>query len=880
MKYPLPTAMALAIAAVLYAGKSDAAQGGHTERVPAGFESLLLGQDEQVEVTILGTTLGLYMAQVKPNTLQFLQPELITAALQQQEKIRPEYADALLAALTMPLARNGHLFCQSEAQAGCGFIESDSVAIIFDESRNAIDLFVNPAWLAARSTASRYYQAAQSRNAFIQSQTLNWSSSRTMHNASLNATSTLGLGEGRYLAANWQAIAATSAARTQTNLQLQDLWLRQDIGKSHYVQAGRLDQRNLASPLGGSFNFSLLPMPQFDGVRLGTTQAWLNQAVARKEDATPLTVVLNRPARIDLYRGEQLLGTQYFTAGLQELNSDSFPDGSYLVQLRIFENGVLVRGEEIPFSKAAGNSRATGHEWFVQAGRVSERQSEATPAWQMGVRARFLRSMTLTSGFSSLGDKLYNESRIDWQGALGDSTLSASAALLQGSDGVRGHSRQIGYHNGISFNLYQYQQRGSQCQGRQGWDSLSCGDSVSASLSTQLAGWTALAGYTRSESRSFHLSEPSDLYAPPHRRDNEKSRQQSSQLSLSRAFIWGDLSLNGRFGVYQAKQDNHQSDRGAFMGISIGHVMRSSSSSRRSNQSRASMEYRSSGSGGPQHYWNASHSESESVDHFREVTVGIGGSQQGYGYASLGGRFDSRYGNVSSTLTQNQGKASATSFTGTYSSSLVTTGNDFWLGGGNGTGTASGATLVQVEGPQEHYRGAAVEVHGNGRPLALGFGESTVLLNGGYQQAQTDLRERVDNSNPLFATLGSGAGRKENFVPPGRLVTRKVTGKVTWTWVGQALANGKGISQGQVLNSAWGQLDHHGGFVLETDNALKTLYVMQESQIFACPLKVRETREVLRMVGQTHCEEIAIGALPEQLQKHQRLAHLQQAFHR
>lgn len=874
MKKPLPSTLALTMAALLWAGQSATAQGGNIERIPPGFESLLLGQDEQVEVNIFGSTLGLYMAQVKPDTLQFLQPELIAEALQQQGKIQPGHADALLAALTLPLARNGHLFCQSGTLAGCGFIESDSVAVIFDENRNAIDLFINPNWLAVRSVASRYYQAAQSQNAFIQSQTLNWSSSRNMHNASFNATSTLGLGEGRYLAANWQAIAAKSASRTETSMQLQDLWLRQDIGKTHYVQAGRLDQRNLANPLGGSFNFSLLPMPQFDGVRFGTTQAWLNQAIARKEDATPVTVVLNRPARIDVYRGEQLLSTQYFSAGLQEVNSDSFPGGSYPLQLRIFENGVLVRGEEIPFSKAAGSSGGDALEWFAQTGRVSTRQNDAAKSWQAGLRARFLRSMALTSGFSSLGGKLYNESRIDWQGTLGDSTLSAAAAVLQGNDGVRGHSRQIGYHNGISLSLYQYQQRGSQCQGGEGWDSLSCGNSLSASLSTQFAGWTALAGYTRSESRSYQLSEQQDLYLPPRRRDSEKSRQQSSQLSLARAFIWGDLSLNGRFGIYEAKQDNQQSDRGAFIGVSVGHINRTSSSSRRSNQSRASMEYRAGSSGGPQHYWNASHTESELADNFRDVTVSFGGSQQGYGYTSLGGRFDSRYGNVSSTLTQNQGKAAATTFTGSYSSSLVSTGNDFWLGGGNGTGTASGATLVQVEGPQELYRGAAVEVRGGGRPLALGFGDSTVLLNGGYQQTQIDLRERVENGNSLFATLGSGAGHKSHFVTPGRLITRKVTGKVTWTWVGQALANGKGISQGQVLNGAWGQLDSRGGFVLETDSALKTLYVMQNSQIFACPLKVRETREVLRMVGKTNCEEIAIGALPEQLQKHQRLAKL------
>ncbi|KAG1318252.1 hypothetical protein G6F63_015301 [Rhizopus arrhizus] len=59
--------------------------------------------------------------------------------------------------------------------------------------------------------------------------------------------------------------------------------------------------------------------------------------------ASPLTVLLARDARVDAFEGERLLQTFYLQAGVNQLDTRSFPMGSYSVTLRIYEDGVLVR---------------------------------------------------------------------------------------------------------------------------------------------------------------------------------------------------------------------------------------------------------------------------------------------------------------------------------------------------------------------------------------------------------------------------------------------------------------------------------------------------------------------------------------------------------
>lgn len=194
-------------------------------------------------------------------------------------------------------------------------------------------------------------------SAFIHRQTLYLSDDLHSRNMTLNGSGALGLGDGRYLGGNWAAIWNQSEHYNNSQTWFDNLFVRQDLGNQYYLQAGRMDQRNLSSATGGDFGFSLLPLSRFDGLRTGTTQAYVNHEV--DQNATPVMVQVTRNARIDIYRGSELLGSQFLTPGMHTLDTHSLPPGSYPLALRIYEDGILRRTESQPFSKGGNAGSAS-----------------------------------------------------------------------------------------------------------------------------------------------------------------------------------------------------------------------------------------------------------------------------------------------------------------------------------------------------------------------------------------------------------------------------------------------------------------------------------------------------------------------------------------
>ena len=68
-----------------------------------------------------------------------------------------------------------------------------------------------------------------------------------------------------------------------------------------------MDNRTLFNAQGGNFTFNFLPLGAIDGMRIGSTLSYLNQA--QSQQGTPVMVLLSRNSRVDAYRNEQLLGS-------------------------------------------------------------------------------------------------------------------------------------------------------------------------------------------------------------------------------------------------------------------------------------------------------------------------------------------------------------------------------------------------------------------------------------------------------------------------------------------------------------------------------------------------------------------------------------------
>lgn len=871
-------------------------------KVPAGFEDIVLGQVEQVEIRLLGRSLGLFAVKVTPDAVSIEQPEAVADALglrQEAEAAQDSGVRAqVVRALAQPMPRNGNLACNGAgvvSAGSCGYLDTERAAVIFDESNGAMELFLARAWLPVASDEERRYHSlsGSAENALIHRQTANFTSGRGYRNLTATGAGALGVTDQSYLGLNWAFIQADQDKKSSSTLRVDDLYYRHDFDRRFYAQAGRMDQRNLASPLGGNFGFSMLPLGRFDGARFGTTQAYVNLGVAAQ--GSPLTALLSGDARVDAYRGNELLSTSYLRAGINDIDTAAFPEGSYIVTLRIYENGVLSRTETAPFSKVGGGAESKTTQWFVQGGRRVEpaarpQAPEGGLSLQAGVRTPLPWNMFLTSGVASLHGAAYNETKLDWRRAFDAGVLDSSLSFIAGSDGARGNSQLISFNNGVSWNLYRYQMRGASCERR---DSvlardIGCYDSLSASVSFPLGKWSSLAGYTYSNTIGrplFADGLPDGGWPgahPPNREHAPDRVSRAFQVGLTRSFSWQKLIFSSRFGAFhRAAGSTAASDLGVYAGLTISGASQTPAAGSKSTFSSAGTELRSQRNGPAQIGYNANQTWMWQNGTYRELGADVSGVRDDSFSAAVRGRVDGRLGNLAATLADSYRRADGAhnpSLTGSYTSSFALGRGGLYFGGDSGRGEPAAALAVQVA-PNEQATGeAAAEVAASGaRPIKLGFGSRTLLPLEGFQPSQAQVNDAAASKASSTVSVATGNASRNYFLMPGKLVTQQVAANVSYTYVGRALdADGIALAGASVLNAALPALDEAGGFVLEVGQQTPDLFLLDEGAVWRCPLTVRRQHDVIRFVGETSCQVVDAHAMPPAMRGQARVNRLLQ----
>lgn len=348
-----------------------------TDTIPPGFEAIVQGQQEYLDVYLAGRNLGKFYATVNLDTVKFEQPEKVIAAMalgNDQSRIGP-----VATKLSQPLERHGELACTAINNiAGCGYLVTKDVALIYNDEQNTVTLFLNKEWYPDSGQTALYLKASQDDdivNAFIHQQDINVAIQDEFKSAYLQGTGALGITDNSYIGGYWSLNGNESDGETETDVDVSELYYRYDIMSRYYLQGGRMDSRSLFNLDGGNFNFSFLPLDTFDGVRAGSTLSYLNRDQAGQ--GTPVNVLLSRSSRVDAYRDNQLLGSFYLNGGNQSLDTSSFPSGSYTLQLKIYESNQLARTEVVPFTKTG--SMTDGHvQWFIQAGKLADDSSSST----------------------------------------------------------------------------------------------------------------------------------------------------------------------------------------------------------------------------------------------------------------------------------------------------------------------------------------------------------------------------------------------------------------------------------------------------------------------------------------------------------------------
>ncbi|VWB53314.1 putative outer membrane usher [Burkholderia lata] len=850
--------------------------------VPPGFEDIVTGHEERINVNFLGKPLGLIRVFVTPETVRFEDPERLVQMLGSQ--IDSTANVSLIGdALSKPMARNGNLACAGQAGVnGCGYVDTDSAAVIYDESDGNIELFLSRDWVSTEERDQRFREPSpMTENALIHQQTINLSGGRGYESLSVSGTGALGITPKSFIGGNWNFTHTSYSSASDSHVQLQDLYYRRDIGAQHYAQAGRMDNRNLASALGGNFGFTMLPVGTLDGVRVGTTLAYVNPEVA--EQGTPVTLLLPRDSRIDAYRGNELLGTFYMKAGVNALDTSRFPEGTYPLTLRIFENGMQVRTQTTPFTKTGGGINSRTRQWFAQAGRAADQGAPDGVAAAAGVRIPLLREMALTSGVATVGRHVYSETALEWRHAFPLGVLSAGGSFFIGNDGSRGNTQQISFADGVSWSVYRYQMRGAACSGPAvSYRDVGCYDMLNASVSFPLGNWSAMLGYTYNKSvgRSLYQSvDTSDRpwATPVVRQGDQVSR--ALQVALSRSVTWRKVSANLRVGAYANRNTGAGGEYGGYVGVTLSMAEPAMQAGRASAYTSAGVDVRTDRNSTTTNYtldrnWNWQ------GDTYRELALGL----SGYGADSLTGtvqgRWKGRYGDVAGAVANSYSRDSGgnqPSVTASYASSFAVARQGVFLGASASQSDPLAGFAVRV-GKRADASGMAAEVSSaSSTKIKVGFGQRALLPVSAFTPVTTEVSDAGARASAGATSVTEGLGKRTLFMVPGQLALRDVDAKVTYTYVGQAFsARGMPLSDSVILNGAMSPIDSQGGFIAELDHKENELFVVDGPTLMRCPLHVKRRQDVLMMVGKVRCDVAGPDALPDALRKQARVQKLLQ----
>jgi hypothetical protein len=304
-----------------------------TTTAPEGFEDLLEAQLTLLDVYFNGQFVGSSMANYTLEEIAFEDPQQVLAMLpniSQPQKV--------LTALSLPLSAHQSQICFYPGQPDCGVLAPELLAVIFDESKLRVDIFINPDLQEKSDFAvDKYLPPSTSGPAMINAISLVASGGDTrdeVYTARLNSIISY---ENYRLLANIESDETNETNETRLD-QLSIIYEHQDM-EYQFGTFRTITQNN------GFFG-----QRDFIGFRAQSTLS--SRTDLEQVSGTRLFVFLNERSRIEAYKDGQIIDTNVYQAGNIELDTREFPQGAYNVELKIIGESGRRRTESHFFSKS------------------------------------------------------------------------------------------------------------------------------------------------------------------------------------------------------------------------------------------------------------------------------------------------------------------------------------------------------------------------------------------------------------------------------------------------------------------------------------------------------------------------------------------------
>lgn len=410
--------------------------------VPPGFENLPTRIESAFDIFYLNRRIGSFRAVVDNGRIRFLQPELIVAALGPDVS-----ADDVRIFLSQPLDTNQNLVCFPGQTENCGVLPPGRSGVIVSPDTFSVQLFLARDLLLRAPGAPTELGPPVSGPSFIQ-------------NALVSLSTTTAQGDRVRFGGTFDTYASLgrSALIAQTVVDDQR-GARLEYGYYQYTTNRFVGAAGLFS----DYSSLLLNNYQMAGAQFGSNDRLLNNTYGQQ--SPPIEVVLPRPAIVELYRNGVLLSTRRYDGGLQLIDTNNLPQGSYNVDIVARDGAQVVLRESRTFTKA-NDIPPPGRTLFnIGAGvRVNDGFLLGVNGFDQGffpqstgefvATARAARRIGRATGVGAslllVGSGVYGEASVST--LVGSFRATAAAAV--GSDGGYGaYVTGAGYIRGISFNL-------------------------------------------------------------------------------------------------------------------------------------------------------------------------------------------------------------------------------------------------------------------------------------------------------------------------------------------------------------------------------------------------------------------------------------------
>ena len=315
---------------------------------PKGFEALSEAQTTLLDVYYAGRQVASTMATFGTESVVFANPiEILSKIprLKNQEK--------LLSVLSGPMVPNVELVCFEDAKPEdpCGKLKPEVIGVILDEGNFRVEVFIHPDFLDVHELGiPRFLPPSESDLSVV-------SSFAGAVSGSASATNTHNTRNQTVIGYKQSRARINSAYSNTSEWVFDTAFLEHDI----------LEQRYRAGVFQSTSMDNIGEIKLFGAGYTTTTDTRVDLDIGF---GNQLIVFLPKAAQVDLFKDGRLIGSRFYEAGKQVLDTSQLPEGAYDVTLKIKERGGASREETQFYTKSTSLPPKDAPLYYVEGGML------------------------------------------------------------------------------------------------------------------------------------------------------------------------------------------------------------------------------------------------------------------------------------------------------------------------------------------------------------------------------------------------------------------------------------------------------------------------------------------------------------------------------